>query len=164
MHPDWQNFLDHEGGIFEDDKLPSFTNENHIENIITDLSYLELIEVTGEDAEDFLNGQFTTNIEQLAKQHLQFSAWCNPKGQVKTTFFIYRYETGFNILLPAELKESFLKQLQMYIMRANVKLIDKSDELVRVGIQTDNKQLLAELMDSVPEQEGDIAIQSDLHS
>jgi len=81
---------------------------------------------------------------------------------VKTTFFIYRHETGFNILLPAELKDSFLKQLQMYIMRSNVKLIDKSNDLVRVGLQTNNK-FLTELMESTPEQEGDITIQNDLH-
>jgi len=165
MHPNWQKFLENEGAIFEDDKLLSFANKNHkqsIENIITDLSHLSLVEVTGDDAEDFLNGQFTTNIKQLAKHHLQFSAWCNPKGQVKTTFFIYRHETGFNILLPAELLESFLKQLQMYIMRANVNLIDKSDELVRVGILTNNN-LLNELMASAPEKEGDITIQNGVH-
>jgi len=165
MHPNWQKFLENEGAIFEDDKLLSFANKNHkqsIENIITDLSHLSLVEVTGDDAEDFLNGQFTTNIKQLAKHHLQFSAWCNPKGQVKTTFFIYRHETGFNILLPDELLESFLKQLQMYIMRANVNLIDKSDELVRVGILTNNN-LLNELMASAPEKEGDITIQNGVH-
>jgi len=166
MHPNWQKFLENEGAIFEDDKLLSFANKNHkqsIENIITDLSHLSLVEVTGDDAEDFLNGQFTTNIKQLAKHHLQFSAWCNPKGQVKTTFFIYRHGTGFNILLPAELLESFLKQLQMYIMRAKVNLIDKSDELVRVGVQTNNKPLLAKLLESAPEQEGDITVQNDVH-
>jgi len=170
MHPDWQNFLENEGAIIKGDKLLSFTNANHtdkpgqsLNNIIIDLSHLNIIEVTGEDATDFLNGQFTTNIKQLAMHHLQFSAWCNPKGQVKTTFFIYRHEASFIILLPAELKDSFLKQLQMYIMRANVKLTDKSHELVRVGIQINNNQLLAELMESNPEQEGDVTIQNGLH-
>ena len=165
MSPVWQEFLMTQGANFEAGRLLGFPgNETRtIDNIITDLSHLALIEISGDDAEDFLHGQFTINIQQLTKHHLQFSAWCNPKGQVKTTFFIYRHETGFNILLPVELKDTFLKQLQMYIMRANVKLIDKSDELVRVGIQTNNKQLLAELIESVPEQEGDITIQIDLH-
>ncbi len=165
MSPDWQEFLSTQGAKFNADRLLGFQeNDNKtFDNFITDLSHLALIEVTGEDAAEFLNGQFTTNIKQLTRNHLQFSAWCNPKGQVKTTFFIYRHKTGFNILLPAELKDSFLKQLQMYIMRANVKLTDKSDALVRVGIQTNNNKLLAESTGSLPEQEGDITIQNDLH-
>ncbi len=164
MSPDWQEFLSTQGAKFDADRLLGFQeNDNQtFDNFITDLSHLALIEVTGVDADDFLNGQFTTNVKQLAKNHLQFSAWCNPKGQVKTTFFIYRHETGFNILLPAELKDSFLKQLQMYIMRSNVQLVDKSDALVRVGIQTNNN-LLAESTESLPEQEGNITIQNDLH-
>jgi len=165
MSPDWQEFLSTQGAKFNADRMLGFQENNNktFDNFITDLSHLALIEVTGEDTDDFLNGQFTTNIKQLAKNHLQFSAWCNPKGQVKTTFFIYRYKTGFNILLPIELKDSFLKQLQMYIMRANVKLIDKSDALIRIGIQTNNNKLLAESTGSLPEQEGDITIQNDLH-
>lgn len=164
MHPEWKAFLNNQGGIFDADGLLCFpeSDDHETKNIITDLSHLSLIEVTGEDAVDFLNGQFTTNIQQLEKYHLQFSAWCNPKGQVKTTFFIYQHETGFNILLPTELKDSFLKQLRMYIMRSNVQLTDKSDELVRVGILTNNN-LLNELMASAPEKEGDITIQNGVH-
>ncbi len=165
MSPDWQEFLSTQGAKFDADRLLGFQeNDNQtFDNFITDLSHLALIEVTGVDADDFLNGQFTTNVKQLAKNHLQFSAWCNPKGQVKTTFYIYRHETGFNILLPVDLRDSFIKQLQMYIMRADVKLIDKSNKLVRVGIQTNNNKLLAESMGSIPEQNAGITIQNDLH-
>ena len=155
MNPDWQIFLS--------TQAISVNEGTATQEFISDLSHLSIIEITGQDAVEFLNGQFTINIKQLAKNHLQFSAWCNPKGQVKTTFFIYRHKSGFNILLPAELKDSFLKQLQMYIMRANVKLIDKSDVLVRVGIQTNNNKLLAESTGSLPEQEGGITIQKGLH-
>jgi len=165
MYPDWQTFLTTQGGIVEDGVLLGFSEYDNktFDNFITDLSHLALIDVSGEDADDFLNGQFTTNIKQLAKDHLQFSAWCNPKGQVKTTFYIYRHETGFNILLPVDLRDSFIKQLQMYIMRADVKLIDKSNKLVRVGIQTNNNKLMAELMGPIPEQNSGITIQNDLH-
>lgn len=164
MCPDWQAFLITQGGKFDADRLLGFPEyDNRIfDNFITDLSHLALIDVSGGDAVDFLNGQFTTNIKQLAEKHLQFSAWCNPKGLVKATFYIYRHETGFNILLPAILRDSFIKQLQMYIMRADVNLVDKSNILIRVGIQTNNK-LLTELIDSVPEQDDDIKIQKDFH-
>jgi len=103
-------------------------------NIISDLSYLAIIEISGADAESFLNAQFTSNIKNLSEHQLQFSAWCNPKGQVKTTFYIYRHADNFYILLPEELKESFLKQLSMYILRADVQLTDLSDSHSRLGL------------------------------
>lgn len=103
-------------------------------NIICDLSYLAIIEISGTDAESFLNAQFTSNIKKLSEHQLQYSVWCNPKGQVKTTFYIFRHADNFYILLPEELKVSFLKQLSMYILRSNVQLIDQSDSLTILGL------------------------------
>ena len=103
-------------------------------NIISDLPYLSIIEISGDDVESFLNGQFTINIGNITEHQLQFSAWCNPKGQVKTTFYIYRHADNFYILLPEVLKVSFLKQLGMYILRADVQLTDQSDSLARIGL------------------------------
>jgi folate-binding protein YgfZ len=103
-------------------------------NTFSDLSYLAIIEISGADAESFLNAQFTSNIKNLSEHQLQFSAWCNPKGQVKTTFYIYRHADNFYILLPEGLKISFLKQLGMYILRADVQLTDLSDSLTRLGL------------------------------
>jgi hypothetical protein len=103
-------------------------------NTISDLSYLAIIEISGADAELFLNAQFTSNIKKLSEHQLQFSAWCNPKGQVKTSFYIFRHADNFYILLPEGLKVTFLKQLSMYILRADVQLTDQSDSLARFGL------------------------------
>ena len=161
MSPIWKDYLSSQGAEFRDDRLLNFTdneiNESTtINNIVTDLSPLAIIEVAGNDAEDFLHGQFTIDIKGLHNIHCQFSAWCNPKGQVKTTFLIYRNDNNFTILLPAELKDSFVKQLQMFVLRANVNISDKSDELIRIGVQTKDETILSSLVDSVPEQPGDV--------
>jgi len=170
MSPVWQEFLMTQGADFEAGRLHNFPgNETRtIDNIVTDLSHLALIEISGDDAEEFLHGQFTINIYHLQKHLLKFSAWCNPKGQVRATFFIYRHDDGFTILLPAELKESFVKQLQMYILRSDVELLDKSDEKIRIGLNTQNAAFLVGLINSDPEQQGDIIqgdtkIYNDLH-
>ena len=110
-------------------------------NIISDLSYLAIIEVSGADAESFLNAQFTSNIKKLPEHQLLFSAWCNPKGQVKTTFYIFCHTDNFYILLPEGLKLSFLKQLTMYIFRADVQLTDQSDTLTRLGLCVEKSDL-----------------------
>ena len=161
MSPVWKDYLSSQGAEFNDDRLLNFTgnefNESTtINNIVTDLSHLAIIEVSGDDAEDFLHGQFTIDIKSLHNLHCQFSAWCNPKGQVKTTFLIYRNNNNFTILLPSELKESFVKQLQMFVLRANVNISDKSDELIRIGVQMKDESILSSLIDSVPKQPGDV--------
>jgi hypothetical protein len=121
-------------------------------NIISDLSYLAIIEISGADAESFLNGQFTINIEKISEHQLQFSAWCNPKGQVKTTFYIYHHADNFYILLPEELKVSFLKQLSMYILRADVQLTDQSDSLTRLGLRLEISDLgQSDLLNLLPD-------------
>ena len=170
MSPVWQEFLISQGADFEADRLLNFPDSETrtIDNIVTDLSHLALLEISGDDAEDFLHGQFTINIYHLPEYLLKFSAWCNPKGQVRATFFIYRHDDGFTILLPAGLKESFVKQLQMYILRSDVQLLDKSDEIIRIGLNTENTALLVGLIDSDPERQGDViksdtTIYNDLH-
>jgi hypothetical protein len=118
-------------------------------NTISDLSYLAIIEISGADAESFLNAQFTSNIKNLSEHQLQFSAWCNPKGQVKTSFYIYRHADNFYILLPEGLKVSFLKQLSMYILRADVQLTDQSDSLTRIGLCLEKSDVLNQLPDNL---------------
>lgn len=121
-------------------------------NIISDLPYLSIIEISGDDVESFLNGQFTINIGNITEHQLQFSAWCNPKGQVKTTFYIYRHADNFYILLPEVLKVSFLKQLGMYILRADVQLTDQSNSLAMIGLSLEKSDVgQSDLLNQLPD-------------
>ena len=121
-------------------------------NIISDLPYLSIIEISGADVESFLNGQFTINIGNITEHQLQFSAWCNPKGQVKTTFYIYRHADNFYILLPEVLKVSFLKQLGMYILRADVQLTDQSNSLAMIGLSLEKSDVgQSDLLNQLPD-------------
>jgi folate-binding protein YgfZ len=158
MSPDWQNFLNTQGAKIEARRLHGFkeNESDSFDNLITDLSQLAHIEVSGDDAEEFLHGQFTISIKELINNHCQFSGWCNAKGQVKETFLIYRNDNDFTILLPAELKESFVNQLQMFVLRANVNISDKSNELVRIGVQIKDDTILSNLINSVPVHIGDV--------
>ncbi len=165
MNTDWKEFLSGQGAKFNADRLSGFPNHENIgtNELITDLSHLAQITITGNAAEAFLHGQFTINIKTLAEHHLQFSAWCNPKGQVKVTFLIYRDDDGFTILCPAELKDNFIKQLRMYIMRSNVTVTDHSDDLVRLGVQIHDTTTLKQFTGSLPAQENDVVINDGIH-
>jgi len=58
---------------------------------------------------------------------------------------ILKKEDSFLIVLPVELIEVVSKKLQMYILRAKVKLHNASDELCLIGISSPNKQSLPTL-------------------
>ena len=92
-----------------------------------DLSdFLAPIKVEGTDATGFLHGQFTTDVTGLSSGQAVLSAWCDPKGRVIATFVLARLDDTFWLLLPGTLKEAFMKRLKMYVLRADVNIVDTS--------------------------------------
>ncbi len=81
---------------------------------------LSLLHIHGEDAESFLQGQFSNDISQLGPAQAQLHAWCNPKGRILAILRIMRRENGFWALLPDDLAASFTKRLKMFVIRAKV--------------------------------------------
>ena len=161
MHPNWQAYLENHGAHIDKGLLLGFPEiqAKSLNHIMTDLSHLALIEISGDDAENFLHSQFTSDIKRLDRHYWQFSAWCNPKGKVKSTFFIFRNKDHFYLLLPATLVEYFLKQLQIFILRSKVILQAKSENLVRIGLRTSHISLLQELLGNLPQAGGNLTEQ-----
>ena len=94
-----------------------------------DLSeFLTPIKIEGADAAGFLHGQFTTDVTGLASGRAGLSAWCDPKGRVIATFILARLNGTFWLLLPEILKDIFLKRLKMYVLRADVVIVDAALE------------------------------------
>ncbi len=109
-------------------------------DLITDLSHLGLIKVTGSDAKQFLQGQSTNDINKVDAEHHQLNALCNHKGRIIVSFRVFKREEAFYLLLPQESVAPTLKRLRMYVLRSAVQLEDESDKLVRIGISGTNSQ------------------------
>ncbi|MDM8560056.1 hypothetical protein [Candidatus Parabeggiatoa sp. HSG14] len=103
-------------------------------DIITDLSHFGLIKVSGGDAEKFLQGQLTNDVRKVTAQRNQLNACCTPKGRILINFRLFKRDSAYYFLLPQESVTTTLKHLQKYIMRADVKLEDFSNHLLRFGI------------------------------
>ena len=87
----------------------------------TDTSHpLAVIDVTGDDAESFLQGQLTCDVSRLEPGIPSLGAWCNPKGRVIALFHLRRRDSGFALLVPDELAESIVRRLTMFRFRAKV--------------------------------------------
>lgn len=140
MNLTWQNFLLEAGARIENGRVTAFgSSEAELKacksgTILTDLSYLSLIGFSGEDAENFLQGQFSNDVRQIGANRSGYGGYCTPKGRLLANFLVWRDESGYRLQLPAELRESIQKRLSMYVLRAKVKVRDASEELVRLGV------------------------------
>lgn len=101
---------------------------------LSDLADRGLIRVSGEDAREFLQGQLTNDINGVTPERGQLSAYCTPKGRMLALFHILQQGDALLLELPRERLEPVLKRLQMFVLRADVKLEDVSDELVVTGL------------------------------
>ena len=139
MNPIWKDHLLNAGALIENDQIVHFGNpaeelqSTQSGTILTDLSYLGIIGISGEESQTFLQGQ-TTNDVRLPAERAQYNSLCTPKGRMLASFMLWRDDNGYLLQLPASLQAAIQKRLTMYVLRAKVKIRDASEEFVRLGI------------------------------
>jgi hypothetical protein len=140
MNSVWQEFL-----IQQKAQLDEFGAIKHFEfpelervlikhgPVMTSLAHHALIQVSGEDAKDFLQGQLTNDINQIDHEKSQFSAYCDPQGQVLALFLVFKHQDDYFLSFDGTLKEAILKRLSMFVMRSKVTISDASEQWIRFG-------------------------------
>ncbi len=86
------------------------------------LESLKTIRVEGEEAEQFLHNQFSSDVGALTAGQQQTGAYCNPKGRTLAVYRLLRDDTGFNLVLPDDLAETVSRRLTLYRMRSRVEI------------------------------------------
>lgn len=139
MRSDWQEVLTRAGALIEDGTVHHFS-EPRLDvqaaatgDVKADLSHLSLIRASGADAEGFLQGQLTNDVRQLGSGS-QLSGYCTAQGRMLALLRIFKRDGDFYLQLPAALRESVLKRLRMFVLRAKVTLESVDDELARIGV------------------------------
>jgi folate-binding protein YgfZ len=161
MNGDWQTFLSDQGAAFEAEAVTGFGGADGLEAAATEddltvpLTEFGLIEVTGKDAAEFLQNQLTNDVQQLPADGSRLAAWLNPKGRILVTFRVLPREGGgFLLLLPRERMAPVLKRLQMFVLRSDVTLTDRSDDQVLIATAgAGASQRVAGLFGSAPADE-----------
>jgi hypothetical protein len=82
----------------------------------------KMIRVTGNDADEFLQGQLTQDIKQLDQVESLPAAWCNSKGRVISLLRILMIDNGYGLVLPASVAETVCKRLAVYRLRSDVSI------------------------------------------
>ncbi|MCF6324539.1 MAG: folate-binding protein [Gammaproteobacteria bacterium] len=142
MNKQWKQYLQNNGAILTHDgsSVEHFGQPEKEQgaidngNIVTPITGMTFIQVSGIDAKDFLQGQFTNDIALINSQSSQLSGYCNPKGRLLALFRITQHGDGYRLHLPACLLEKTLPRLKMFVMRAKVTLEPAAAETVRIGI------------------------------
>ena len=96
------------------------------------MNTLATINVTGDDASEFLQGQMTNDLGRLLTEAEILAAWCSPKGRVIWFGTIRNIESGFALSAPAETAEEIVRRLLVFKFRARVDL-----SIVDEGITVD---------------------------
>ena len=75
---------------------------------LTDLS---LIEVTGENAAEFLHNQLSNDVQHLDTRETRFAAYCSPKGRMLASFLFWKADATIYLQLSSTLQETIQKRL-----------------------------------------------------
>lgn len=142
MNPNWRSFLESADGVFdgETSEILNFGDADaellaaSKQTVLVPLTHLGLIEASGDEAKSFLHSQFTNDINHLAEGMAQHAGWCTAKGRMQASFLIWRTGESYQLALAADLQEISQKRLQMFVLRAKVKLAAQTDSTLLLGL------------------------------
>ncbi len=133
MNQSWDHFLQSQNTQLSCDEEFSIQSSG-TKHKIYPLTHLAVLTLAGNDTAKLLQGQITCNINDISGNKSSLGALCNPKGRVITTFLLVKTPNTFLMVLPRELLDTAKTVLRKYILRADVKIIDESDNLCLVGL------------------------------
>lgn len=82
---------------------------------------LSAVAVSGDDAEQFLQGQLSNDVSLLSETNdSQLTAYCLPNGRTIAIFRLVKIEQGFLLVVEQDVLEKALSRLTMFVMRSDV--------------------------------------------
>jgi len=98
------------------------------------LSHEGILALRGPDANKFLQGQVTCNLNYLSDSQCSLGARCTPKGRMQSSFRIVSVTDGYLLAMANELLEAQLTDLKKYAVFSKSKLTDESQAWLRLGL------------------------------
>lgn len=92
------------------------------------LAHFGAIEVVGNDALTFLQGQLSCDLTKLHADEYMLGAFCNPKGRIITLQFVQATDNGFHLLMTRDCISIFIESITKYAVFSKVEIRDISDD------------------------------------
>ncbi|MBM3351323.1 MAG: folate-binding protein YgfZ [Betaproteobacteria bacterium] len=147
---EWQQFVQ---SSLTECPLVAINSDIVNETIVSDLSHLGLLQLSGSDASTFLQGQVTNDVRLLDGSRAHYSGYCSPKGRLLALFLAFTHQNRLHLQMPKELIEGISKRMRMYIMRSKVEIQDVSDHVIRIGVSGQQaSESLSKLFQAIPQE------------
>ncbi|WP_336489655.1 YgfZ/GcvT domain-containing protein [Methylobacterium nigriterrae] len=102
-----------------------------------------IVTVTGEEAEGFLQGILTCNVESLPEGEARLGALLTPQGKIQFDFLVSRIPGGFRLDASAERAPDLVRRLGLYRLRAKVAIA--ADPMIAVAAAWEGAGTAAEV-------------------
>jgi tRNA-modifying protein YgfZ len=99
-----------------------------------------LLRVSGSDAEAFLQGQLSNDINKLDALSVQLNAYCQHQGKILALFWVMKHKDSFFLSFPSDLIESIKSRLQMFVIMSDVVIEDMTKDYIQVGVIDETHQ------------------------
>lgn len=91
-------------------------------NALAMLDGFSIIQLDGEDAETFLQGQLSGDIRAVTDGMASFSTYSTAKGRMLASFLIWKQQATYYLMVSSEICQAIAKRLSMFVMRSKVKV------------------------------------------
>ena len=149
MNNDWKKYL-------QDNDIATSNiaaDNKRAENILCDLSRYGTIVIAGDDASEFIQGQFTNDINNVNDDTAQISGFCNKKGRMVANFRLFMHQGNYFLSLKNNLIDKSISHLQNYILRSHVAIQDVSEQLIHIGISGNKSaELLSPFIENISDE------------
>jgi len=109
--------------------------------MIYQLNNRSLIKISGNDAESFLQGQFSNDVKKIAENSIQVNAYCQHQGKIIGLLWVFKKEDNFYISLPSEVSKSIVARLNMFKLMSEINIEDVTNVFNQYGTIDDGKSL-----------------------
>ena len=93
-----------------------------------------LLKISGKDAEEFLQNQFSNDIKKIDSNKVQFNAYCQHQGKVIAFFWVMRMGKDFLLSFPDELLEKIENRLKIFVIMSDVIIENVTNVLSQTGL------------------------------
>lgn len=112
-----------------------------------------LVNVEGEDARKYLQGQLTCDIETLTATHYTFAAHCDPKGKVWSNLALFCKKEGFGYIERTSLCEQQVAELKKYAVFSKI-TIQQDEQHVLLGLAGNHaRETLKHIYQDLPDEQ-----------
>ena len=105
------------------------------------LEHLSVLTISGDDANEFLQGQMTQTTDALDDKQIHLTSFCNPQGRVMATALIQLWNEAYHLILSSDLIDDLTNHLSRYILRSKV-ILNKNEINVFGIYKKDTKSIV----------------------